>query len=791
MSTLDIDVEATAYDQVTSLLQRPDQLEKLPELKKRADRKKLAVEAMLRTGVQGQLEGVRTAIAHLQTASEDVTVVAQGVEGIRERLKPFPQLKEKMRELRDANARHSQYAAAMENLKHIFNINSTLQEIRDALNDEKSGGNLLLAHKHIMDLERARDELLSEVHKMRSANTEYEKNLLINFFKGVDDVVKELARNMWFIMGRTLEMVKGNESGGGPQQVVTCMRIVEREERIDRFYMENRRASANAFVPPGRPRKWKEKALQVLEKTVESRIEGNQLEDRSLNKAWLARYLEVCRNVIIDDLTLAKAAIPCFPPEYQIYDRLVSMYHNAVCARLREIAQDDLEKSELVQLMSWIKLYGSEEMLAHPKFKLNAAALLQDAPVLPRTTLNDLCDAFVEMSRKDLQLWLKNTVSHEKDDWYKNVRPSEDNNGYFYTDLPNTVFGMLKDTVALAKEVSVEVIPSIINLTICEFNDLAGQYKDAFTAFKLKYFENRNNFREFTSNMIAVANNLHTCIESTEKYMQQIRLSMEGEQSGVVNSGRRTMVSQQEIIENMDALNTRWRNAISNAVNYLREEVIVDINPHLSELFSKNWLMGCASLETICMTITDYHNDHRHLRPVTRSVLLMDLQFRIVSEYLKAIEQRRLVLTCYEDRLAAGKRMKDDVTKINAMFAEFTSYFDMNDQLTILTSIISSAADVIALKDKSILALEATSFARNFPNCPAGLLAAILATRDDVGRNEARTQAEEVLQHVQFHPKDPIFDQLFSLRQQESKEWLPSIGMANVFTNFIKKDFKM
>lgn len=39
--------------------------------------------------------------------------------------------------------------------------------------------------------------------------------------------------------------------------------------------------------------------------------------------------------------------------------------------------------------------------------------------------------------------------SYHFQDWDKNVRPSEDNHGYFYTDLPNTVFGMLKDTVSL------------------------------------------------------------------------------------------------------------------------------------------------------------------------------------------------------------------------------------------------------------------------------------------------------------------------------------------------------
>ncbi|KIH67398.1 exocyst complex component Sec6 [Ancylostoma duodenale] len=437
-----------ALEQIASLLQRPDQLEKLPEMRKRADRKKAAVEAMLRTGVQSQLEGIRTAIAHLHTAAEDISAIETGlvrflrIAAIRHRLTPFPQLREKMRELRDANARHGQYAAAMENLKHIFNINQTIHDTKVALDQ----GKLLAAHKNIMDLELARDELLLEVHKSNSSNKDYEINLLITFFIKVDELVTDLSSNMWFVVGRALEMVKGSETGSGPQELVSCIRIVEREERIDNYYLE-KKSRGSAFMPPGRPRQWRKKAFEVLEKTVWSRVEGNQLEDRGLNKAWLARYLEVCRKVIVDDLQLARAAVPCFPPDYQIYDRFVHMYHNCVCKRLREIAAERLEKSELVQLLSWIQTYGGEELLGNRRLQINAAALLEDVPVLSRTTLNSLYDSFVEMTRNDMKIWLEKTLSAEKDDWNKHVRPDEDNFGYFYTSLPNILFGMLRDTI--------------------------------------------------------------------------------------------------------------------------------------------------------------------------------------------------------------------------------------------------------------------------------------------------------------------------------------------------------
>ncbi|PIO75776.1 hypothetical protein TELCIR_02161 [Teladorsagia circumcincta] len=135
------------------------------------------------------------------------------------------------------------------------------------------------------------------------------------------------------------------------------------------------------------------------------------------------------------------------------------MYHNCVCKRLREIAAEQMEKSELVQLLSWIQTYGSEELLGNRRLQINTAALLEDVPVLSRSTLNTLHDnsthlliracncSFVEMTRNDMRNWLDKTLSAEKDDWNKHVRPDEDNFGYFYTSLPNIMFGMLRDTV--------------------------------------------------------------------------------------------------------------------------------------------------------------------------------------------------------------------------------------------------------------------------------------------------------------------------------------------------------
>lgn len=82
--------------------------------------------------------------------------------------------------------------------------------------------------------------------------------------------------------------------------------------------------------------------------------------------------------------------------------------------QLREIASDKLEKNELVQLLSWVNAYGyffsmlscywmlfrfircelcsGEQILGNPRLQINTTALLADHPLLPKSTITQLCD---------------------------------------------------------------------------------------------------------------------------------------------------------------------------------------------------------------------------------------------------------------------------------------------------------------------------------------------------------------------------------------------------------------
>lgn len=72
-------------------------------------------------------------------------------------------------------------------------------------------------------------------------------------------------------------------------------------------------------------------AIDALQSTVAVRLEGSKLEERTDNKLWLVRDLEIARQFILDDLRVVKqCCVPCFPPEFNIFSEYVKMYHSAL-----------------------------------------------------------------------------------------------------------------------------------------------------------------------------------------------------------------------------------------------------------------------------------------------------------------------------------------------------------------------------------------------------------------------------------------------------------------------------
>ena len=65
---LENEAQEKAAKYVANMLHTPDKLEKVHQMKWNVTRKKASVEAMLKTAMQSQLDGVKTGLGQLETA---------------------------------------------------------------------------------------------------------------------------------------------------------------------------------------------------------------------------------------------------------------------------------------------------------------------------------------------------------------------------------------------------------------------------------------------------------------------------------------------------------------------------------------------------------------------------------------------------------------------------------------------------------------------------------------------------------------------------------------------------
>ncbi|KAG8014374.1 Exocyst complex component 3 [Nibea albiflora] len=402
---------ATAVQRVAGMLQRSDQLDKVEQYRRREARKKASVEARLKAAIQSQLDGVRTGLTQLHSALLDVKDIQSSLADVSKDWRQSINTIENLKDVKDAVVQHSQLASAVENLKNIFSVPEIVADTQQLIEQAE----LLQAHRKLMELECSRDDLMYEQYRMDSKNTS-DMNLISIYFEDVQGLSDELAKQLWMVLQRSMVTVRRD-----PTMLVSVVRIIEREEKIDRRMVDRKKQTG--FIPPGRPKRWKDKMFEVLEATVSTRIEGTQSVTREADKMWLVRLLEITRKYVLDDLIVVQnLMVQCFPPHYNTFN-----------SRVKELASEDLEANEISNITGW----------------------------------------------------LRKALETDKKDWQKETEPEADQDGYYQTTLPAIVFQMFEQNLQVAAQIDGDFKEQVLKLCLKQMNTFL--IRESINSLKRKY----------------------------------------------------------------------------------------------------------------------------------------------------------------------------------------------------------------------------------------------------------------------------------------------------------------
>lgn len=493
------------------------------------------------------------------------------------------------------------------------------------------------------------------------------------------------------------------------------------------------------FIPPGRPKRWKKMAFDVLKNSVATRIEGTQIDEKEDNKLWLVKYLELTRQLILEDLRVVKTlCVPCFPPYYNIVSQYVEWYHECLSKHLEEVVQNGLEGNEYVSVLSWtLNTYKGEELMGHPEIKQQTQNL---GSLFPTNVLKNLQNEYLENMKKNYVEWMQNTLKTECEEWYSKKQPQCEDT-YLRTVAPVILFQMIDQNLQVTKTISQDLTYEALKLSIEQILNYRDLYKEAIIAFKNKHFEDRSQLPYFTQYMITIVNNCHQITELAQQFEQQYKL-----QGAPIN-----------ISDIFKQLNEKYMNLRDESGNYLLEEVFLDLDKHFDEIFSSRWLASTIAVDTICVTLEDYFQDYNRLIEDNFKYTINEAIQLVVKRYIIAMLSKRASFKTFDECQSAAIKSVKEVNQLRGVFATFTNRLNEENPLDIIILLSE-----ILKCENDMLSLDLHRIVEKYPDITEDHLLRLLYLRGDIPRADLREKVAYVLRSSNVHNvfKSTIFKQI-------------------------------
>lgn len=717
--------ELNAFKRLQSQFSSPEQLEQIEQHILRNEKRKSTVESQLKSAIQSHFISVNSCMDQLKDVNDNLTDVRTTIYSIQEEYKTISHLENTLSNLRIEATKHKQLKSAKENVKNILNVDDLAVQANAYIEQNK----LLNAHKCLLDMEKCRNDILEELGPpSEKSNNNNDIKLVMDFFKKTKEIQTLLHNCIFMTLKRMLEVSKSF-----PEQLVTALRIIERENILDEDWKKKKEETG--FAPPDRPKRWGRECRETIRSIAETKIHGCRIEERETDESWFSKHLgNICSRLIQDLEITKKLCEPCFPPHYRIFDFFVDSIHQILGVYLKELLDNDqLKGQEFFILLSWQDTYKSDYFMGHPNLNLDTSKL---PDLLDDTYYYKALAKHIEVTQNKISFWFQNALDKNYIEWQSNTMPYTIE-GNFESSMPNDINTMLiqqLDLINFANDerFSKETLKFLLN----QLSNFVGALTAKIVEFKNIHFKNTEILKNsFTVRMVSTSND---CLRLKNDFLNirnKYDKFMEQDEIGGPN-------------DQYEILGTKINKVSELCLDFIIEDIAFCLNESFFKiLLTKEWLTNDKVITTIIETSKDYMNDLMYLRPDSQIVVLVKWHNRIKSEYMKGFLQnltKALVKSKFSEpgeRTLFANKLKKEIINLEQWFENMVPRIEENNNLFDFGA-LSLMNNIIKADDIDFMGVEVGALVKKCP-MTSDMLFALLSLRGDISRSEFKEKYED------------------------------------------------
>ncbi|GAA5833074.1 hypothetical protein JCM11251_006505 [Rhodosporidiobolus azoricus] len=782
-------MQPTAASAIAEHLSTPPTLSRIPLLRQRIHKERTQLQQTLSQRAKEQVELVKEGLQGLKDARNAVETLKEQVKEVEHQMAdPRGQI-EGFGKLVEVSIIHRRLTQTLEMVHSLRSMYSRLSHLSSLLASDRSdplgpSPNLLPIHFHLTELETFRNETLAQAKKHgsggRSAFSSPDPNAALGssaaiggaagtqatleqYFSRLGETIEAFEAH-FFRLARELvalaragnasvavKLCKVAEVEGARDQKAVAIRMMKKSGNLDvasRF--RSLQADARTI------KHYRVKVIEAVREGCKTSVEASFRRAGEVGVVWI----EELEWVYDDVMVVRDELVDKFPEDWKIEEVYVKGYHKALYDFLADYVKSGPDASTLLRLSQFTKEYRSTMI---KELEIDPSWL--EPPLLDGNE-SSLIDGYFDLVSKKMDEWTANLMKGEVDDFVKREnQPEEDADGYYSMQGAVILFQMLNQQVDLALDSNQA---AVLARVVDEANRVMRGVQRRWLGLLDQEYRKHTTALEkgnpdalvggLAEYVMALANDQIKSADFTEALNNRLEPLVSNKYKGPIAD---------KLNDAMDG----FLDVAKRCVQILIDVVFLDLRPATKQLLQpgSSWYTALppskriggedqqqTPMEQIVLTLKDYmvEDYQAHLNPNLFDLLIEDMLDTFLITYLVAVRKAgKLKMP------QAIERMRADIDMAFEFFLQYKQKNELEGYFDVLETVLT-----LMSASRMMVFLDYWPFRKKYgPNL--AFTEALMKARDDLDRSAVNDIMESVKRKVNSEvveaPEQPsIFERM-------------------------------